>query len=195
MLIVFTGNGKGKTSAALGTVLRSLGCGKKVCIIQFIKGNKETGEWKTIKNLVGADHDLPIKIHQFFNDEKLSITEKSILGNPEYKKSCEDAWKFAKETILSEKFDLIILDEICNALHYNLIDEKDVLEFISEISKKPVLRSLSEGRISEDSRPDLIFTGRNASQKLIDLADLVTEMIETKHPFQKGISAKKGIDY
>jgi len=183
MLITFTGNGKGKTSAALGVALRSLGWNKKICVIQFIKGDKEVGEWKFIKNNVGTDHDLPIEIHQFHDDKKYSITEKNILENKEYKKSCEKAWSFAKEIILGKKFNLVILDEINNVIHYKLLDEKDVLDFIRKNSSL----------ICGDS--DIIFTGRNASQKLIDIADLVTEMKEVKHPFQKGISAKEGIDY
>lgn len=190
MLIVFTGNGKGKTSAALGTALRSLGWGRRVCIIQFIKGNKNTGEYREVESLklkvkscgVASPH---IEIHQFFDDDKMSITEKSILDNSEYKKSCEAAWDFAKETILSKKFDLIILDEVINAIHLGLLDEKETLEFIRDNSEL----------IRENSRSDLILTGRNASEKLINLADLVTEMKEVKHPFQKGISAKEGIDY
>lgn len=180
MLIIFTGNGKGKTSAALGIALRSLGWNKKIAIIQFIKGNKEVGEWEIIKEV-----DSPqIQIFQFFDDDKLSITEKSILGNPEYKKSCEQAWEFAKETILEKKHDLVILDEISNAIHYKLLSEKDVLNFIRDYSDK-----------NSDSDSDIIFTGRDASKKLIEIADLVTEMKEIKHPFQKDISAKKGIDY
>lgn len=179
MLIVFTGNGKGKTSAALGVALRSLGWNKKVAIIQFIKGNKEVGEWKfsNTYNLQLTTYN----ISQFFDDNKYSITEKSILDNPEYKKSCEEAWKFAQKTILEKKYDLVILDEINNAIHYNLLGEKEVLDFIE-----------TRHGVSD---PDLIFTGRDASKKLIEIADLVTEMKEIKHPFQKGISAKKGIDY
>jgi cob(I)alamin adenosyltransferase len=164
MLIVFTGNGKGKTTAALGVALRSLGWGRRVVVIQFIKGNKEIGELKFL-----TTYNLQLttfNIHQFFDDKKLSITEKSILGNEEYKKSCEKAWKFAKETVLDKKYDLIILDEICNALHYGLIKEKDVMEFIRKNSPSDL----------EGSDIDLILTGRDAPKELIDIADLVTEM-------------------
>jgi len=124
-----------------------------------------------------------IVIKQFFDDTKLSITEKSILDNPEYKKSCEEAWDFAKDIILNKKADLIILDEINNAIHYNLLNLKEFLEFIKNNKK-----------LTQDDL-DIICTGRNASSDLIELADLVTEMKEIKHPFQKGISAKKGIDF
>jgi cob(I)alamin adenosyltransferase len=182
MLIIFTGDGKGKTSAALGIALRSLGWNKRIAIIQFIKGNKEIGEWYFLKSYELQAKKL-IEIFQFFDDKKYSITEKSILENPEYKTSCEKAWDFAKKTILSKDYDLIILDEVCNAVYYKLIKEKDVLEFIRKNSS----------RICSDS--DLILTGRKASKKLIDIADMVTEMKEIKHPFKKGISAKEGIDY
>lgn len=186
MIIVFTGNGKGKTSAALGTALRALGWGRRVAIIQFIKGNKEVGEWQFIQEIKKTkNQENNIDIYQFFDDKKLSITEKSILENKEYIKSCEDAWEFAKETILDKDYDLVILDEICNALHYKLIDEKNILDFIRKNSSQ----------ICGDSDIDIVITGRNASQKLIDIADLITEMNEVKHPFQKGIAAKEGIDF
>lgn len=182
MLIVFTGNGKGKTTASLGTAMRALGWQKKVCIIQFIKGNKNTGEYQFGKFVKNSGQ---FAIHQFFDDEKMSITDKSILENPQYKDSCEKAWEFAKETIEGEKYDLVILDEIINAIHLDLLDEKEVLEFIRDNS----------GLIRENSREDIVLTGRNASQALIDLSDLTSEIREIKHPFKKGISAKKGIDY
>ncbi|MDD5731617.1 MAG: cob(I)yrinic acid a,c-diamide adenosyltransferase [Patescibacteria group bacterium] len=178
MLIVFTGNGKGKTSAALGTALRSLGWNRKVAIIQFIKGNKATGEWQFGKFGTNSGQFV---VKQFFDDKQYSISEKSILENPEYKKSCKQAWNFAKETILSKKYDLIILDEINNAIHLKLLDENETLHFVE-----------THGRVSAF---DIIMTGRNASQKLIDIADMVTEMKEIKHPFQKGVKAKEGIDY
>ncbi|HRY60397.1 MAG TPA: cob(I)yrinic acid a,c-diamide adenosyltransferase [Patescibacteria group bacterium] len=186
MLIVFTGNGKGKTSAALGTALRSSGWKKKVCIIQFIKGNKEIGEWQFVQeNKKARKQESKIEIHQFFDDEKLSISEKSILDNPEYKKSCEKAWEFAKEKISSKNFDLIILDEIINAIYLKLLNESDIFDFIRDNSRL----------IRENSRMDVIFTGRHASNELIDLSDLTSEINEIKHPFKKGIKAKKGIDY
>jgi cob(I)alamin adenosyltransferase len=180
MLIVFTGNGKGKTSAALGVALRSLGWNKKVAIIQFIKGNKEIGEWQAVESLK-LKVESRIDIFQFFDDKKYAITEKIITENPEYKKSCEQAWEFAKDIIKNKKYELIILDEINNALHYKLLNEKDVLSFVGAHCDAPEL--------------DIIMTGRDSSQKIIDIADLVTEMNEIKHPFQKGITAKKGIDF
>ena len=180
MLIVFTGNGKGKTSAALGTALRASGWEKRVAIIQFIKGNKEVGEWKLLQKISN------IEIHQFFDNYKLDITEKEItdIKSKEYKDSCQKAWEFAKETILNGKHDLIVLDEINNALNYGLLDKKEILEFIRDYSDE-----------NSDSDSDIILTGRNAPAEMIEIANLVTEMKEIKHPFQKGISAKEGIDY
>jgi len=186
MIILFTGNGKGKTSAALGIALRSLGWGKSVCIIQFIKGNKRIGEWKAIKKL----SDMPkmgylIVIKQFIKDEDYFITEDEIKKSRRYKDSCKKAWKFAKESIKSKKYDLIILDEIINAIYYKLIDKEDVLAFIHENSRL----------ICENSKADVILTGRNADKELIKIADIVTEMKDVKHIFKKGVQAKKGIDY
>lgn len=188
MLIVFTGNGKGKTTAALGVALRSLGWGERVAIIQFIKGNKETGEWKFIKEIASLSHCFIVDICQLLDSGKYSITETEIIDvkNKEYKKSCEKAWEFAKETILNKEHDLIILDEINNALHYDLLDKKDVLNFI---------RNYSDKNSDSDSDIDIVLTGRYASEDLINLSDLTTEMKEIKHPFQKGRIAKKGIDY
>jgi len=180
MLIIFTGNGKGKTTAALGIALRSLGWNKNVAIIQFIKGNKETGEWQAVKSLK-LKVKSRIDIFQFHDNKNYSITEKNILENQEYKESCEKAWDFVKQIIEDKKYNLVVLDEINNAIHLKLLDEKNVLHFVE------TRRGVSE--------PDLIFTGRNASKKLIDIADLVTEMKEIKHPFKKGIKAKEGIDY
>ena len=175
MLILLTGDGKGKTSSALGVALRSFGWGRRVAIVQFIKGNKEVGEWKALEKISG------IEIYQFFDDSKLSITDKTILENPAYKEACQNAWDFGKDLIENQKADLVILDEICNAIFYGLIDKKDVLDFVE------TRRGVSD--------LDIMLTGRNAPQELIDLSDLVSEMNEIKHPFQNGIPAKRGIDY
>ena len=183
MLIIFTGNGQGKTSAALGIALRSLGWDKGILIIQFIKGNKEVGEWKYINQETKKprNQETKIDIIQFFDDKKYSITEKEIVDirSKEYKESCEKAWNFMKKAIETKKYDLIILDEIINVIHYKLIDEEKVIRFLKKYS---------------NSEFDIVLTGRSASKKLIDVADTVTELREIKHIFKKGISAKKGIN-
>ncbi len=183
MILIFTGNGQGKTSAALGIALRSLGWEKKVLVIQFIKGNKDIGEWEFARNYeLGIKNQGKFKISQFFDDEKYSITEKEItdIRSKEYKESCKKVWDFTKEVIEKKNYDLIILDEIINAMHYNLINRKEVVEFLKKHSKPKL---------------DIVLTGRNAGKKLIEIADVATEMKEVKHGFKKGLKAKKGINY
>lgn len=169
LIIVYTGNGKGKTTAALGLALRSAGWGNKVAIIQFIKGYKETGEWKLIERLSEVD------IYQTVDDETRNI------GKPEekHKPAANEALKLAKQIISGNKHKIVILDEINNAADHGLVEEGEIMALIE---KKPV-------------EVTLVFTGRNASDKLIEAADLVTEMREIKHPFQQKIPAKRGIDY
>ena len=169
LLIIYTGSGKGKTTAALRMALRASGWKQKVAIIQFIKGFKETGEWKAI------EENPQIEIFQTFDDQKIAI------GKPrrEHQKAAENAIKLAKKIISEKKYNLVILDEINNAIHYGLVEVGEIIKLGKE---KPVEVSL-------------VFTGRQAPKELIQIADLVTEMKEIKHPFKKGISAKKGIDF
>lgn len=168
MIIIFTGDGKGKTTAALGVALRSAGWGRRTAILQFIKGNKKVGEWGAIKNIADID------IFQFVDDHKYYI------GKPEikHKESIPVALHQLKLIVKSKKYDLIILDEINNAIDHKLIDVNQIIEIIRNQPKT-----------------DFILTGRNASHKLIKVADLVTEMKKIKHPFDSGLLAKKGIDY
>jgi cob(I)alamin adenosyltransferase len=171
LLIVFTGNGKGKTSAAMGVGLRAVGQGFKTLMIQFIKGSWHYGELDSAPMLGGAFEIRPmgrgfVKIG----------TEKP---DPEDVRLVEEAWRTAVEAMHSGQYDLLILDEINYAIHYGML---------------PVARVVEElGR-----RPDgvhVICTGRNASPELIEAADMASEVKEIKHPFQKGILAQRGIDY
>lgn len=172
LIIVYTGDGKGKTTAALGTVLRALGYDWKVLIIQFIKGSWTYGEMKGLKRLEP--------------DVELKILGKGFVGiiddtKPveEHQAAAEVALRTAIEDVASDKYDLIILDEINVALSLGLIDLAQVKKLLTDRPK----------------RLHLILTGRNAPQELIDMADLVTEMKEIKHPYQKGILAQKGVDF
>ena len=172
LVIVYTGNGKGKTTAALGLCIRAVGYDEKVCIVQFIKGSWKYGELDGIKRLAPN-----VELHQKGLGFVGIIDDK--LDRSEHVKAAHQALTFAKEKILSGKYDIVILDEINVAVSLGLIDVKDVLDVI-------------------DSKPellDLVLTGRNARQEVIDRADLVTEMREVKHPYQKGIMAQKGIDF
>lgn len=172
LIIVYTGDGKGKTTAALGMVLRALGYDWKVLIIQFIKGSWTYGEMKGLKRLE-PDVELKILGQGFVGiiDDKKPVEE--------HVAAAQGALTTAFGDVQSDKYDLIILDEINVALNLGLIDLAEVKRLLAEKPK----------------RLHLILTGRNAPQELIDLADLVTEMKEIKHPYQKGILAQKGVDF
>lgn len=172
LVIVYTGNGKGKTTAALGLCVRAVGYDEKVCIIQFIKGSWKYGELDGIKRLA-PNVELYQKGLGFVGiiDDKLDKSE--------HIKAANEAVEFAREKIESDKYDIVILDEINVAVGLELIKVEDVMELID---CKPELM-------------DLVLTGRNARQEIIERADLVTEMREIKHPYQKGIMAQRGIDF
>lgn len=173
MLIIFTGNGKGKTTAALGQALRSLGDGRKVLMVQFIKG-----PWKS-----GEDQSF----HRFEPKFKIVKTGKGFVGIggdslpiEEHQEAARRGLSYANNEAISERWDIIILDEIFNALNLKLITQEAVQTFINEHAQKLEY---------------LILTGRYCPQKFIDQADLVTEMLEVKHPFKKGVVGKKGLEY
>jgi cob(I)alamin adenosyltransferase len=167
---IFTGNGKGKTTAALGTVLRAAGHGLKISVIFFIKGDSSGGEY--------------ISLSRFPNIEVTSFGLRHFIHktegvNPEEKKQAEAALSAAREAIVSGRYDLVVLDEINVAVHFKLLEADEVIRLIKD--KPPHV--------------ELILTGRNADNRLIEMADLVTEMVKIKHPFDKGIKARKGIEY
>ena len=166
LIIVHTGDGKGKTTAALGLAIRAFGAGLKVLILQFIKGIRRSGELEALDA-------LGIKVRQLGLG---FITEENFA---EQKQSARTALEVAQQEILSGAWDLIILDEINYAVKFGLLNAEDILSLI-EI-RPPQLH--------------LVFTGRNALPKLIDAADLVTEMKLIKHPFKQGIKAQVGIEF
>lgn len=172
LVIVYTGKGKGKTTAALGMALRAIGHDYKICMIQFIKGSWHYGEMTSSKRLE-PDFELTAVGKGFVG----ILDDKTPLDT--HKKIAQEAIQIAKEKILSEKYNVIILDEINYAINLGLIDTNDALELIKI---KP-------------SKVTLVFTGNHVKQEIVDAADLVTEMKEIKHPFQRGIRAKKGIDF
>jgi len=172
LVIVYTGGGKGKTTAALGMALRAVGYGHKICMIQFIKGSWHYGEIDSSKKLTP--------------EFELMSAGKGFVGilddtspKEEHEKYAQEAIQTCKEKILSEKYDLVILDEINYAVNLGLINIESVVELIKIKPKKL----------------DLVLTGNHAKEEIIELADLVTEMKEIKHPFKSGIKAKKGIDF
>lgn len=171
LIVVITGNGKGKTTSALGMVLRACGHGLRVCMIQFMKGDLYAGEWGGLKQL---------------DNVELFSTGKGfcgIQGNPypfeEHRANAQEAIKLVKQKMASGNFDLVIMDEINNALHLKLVDLDQVLEILE--NKPPLLH--------------LILTGRDAHPKVIELADTVSEVREIKHAYRKDIEPQPGIDY
>ena len=166
---VFTGNGKGKTTAALGTILRASGHGLRIFIVFFMKGDYNYGEYRTLSKLPNVDTAS-------FGFR--TLTDPANL-KPEEIEQAELALAAAREAVLSGNYDLVVLDEVNVALGFDLIKLDDVVKLIRD--KPPAV--------------ELILTGRYADDKLIELADLITEMVKVKHPFDKGIKARKGIEY
>lgn len=172
LIIVYTGDGKGKTTAALGMALRAVGRGWRVLMIQFGKGAWHYAELDSSQRLAPDFEIVPMGIG-FYKILDDSHTEQ------EHRAAAERALDFVKSSIATENYDMLILDEINGMFGVGLVDIRDVL---------PIL----------DSKPEdltLVLTGRNAPPEIIERADLVTEMREIKHPYQKGILAQKGIDY
>jgi cob(I)alamin adenosyltransferase len=172
LVIVYTGKGKGKTTAALGLALRAVGYSHKVCMIQFIKGSWHYGEMTSSKKLE-PEFELAAIGRGFVG----IIDDKSPID--EHKRIADEALRIAQEKIFSKKYDIVILDEVNYAINLGLIKLDAVLELIR---KKP-------------ENVNLVLTGNYARDELIELADLVTEMREIKHPFKSGMRAKKGIDF
>jgi len=166
---IFTGNGKGKTSAALGVVMRALGHGLKVHIVYFMKGDYPYGERNTLALLPNVSFES--FGHEYFIDPQNLKAEE--------REQARQALEAARRAISSGDFDLVVLDEVNLAVAWKLVDIDEVIGVIDE---KP-------------ENVELILTGRWANDRLIEKADLVSEMVAVKHPFQKGVKARKGFDY
>ncbi len=169
MIHIYTGNGKGKTTAALGLACRAVGHGYKVFIIQFMKGNIEYGELETARRL--TPH---LTIRQMGRESFVSREN----PDPEDRRLAQEALALARKVIMGGDYDIVVLDEINVTVDFGLIEKEEVLKLIDE--RPPHL--------------ELILTGRNATQELIEKADLVTEMVEVKHYYQKGIQSREGIE-
>ncbi|MDH5746106.1 MAG: cob(I)yrinic acid a,c-diamide adenosyltransferase [Candidatus Bathyarchaeota archaeon] len=166
---VYTGDGKGKTSAAFGLALRAVGRGLKVYIIQFIKGGFDYGELYVVDRLPN------LKLKAF--GRGMFVTEKP--PGKEDVELAQEALALSQEVVKSGEYDIVILDEISVALNLKLISLEKVLELIKDKPK----------------HVELVLTGRSAPEEIIKAADLVTEMRKVKHPFHKGYQARKGIEY
>jgi len=172
IVVIFTGKGKGKTSAALGIVLRSVGHGQRVAMIQFIKGEWYYGELTSSRRLE-PEFEMIVSGRGFVGiiDDDHTLEE--------HESAAKQAIGIAKEKVSSGDYDVVILDEINYALKLNLIVIEDALDIIKRRA----------------SKTSIVLTGNYAPSRLIDLADMVTEMREIKHPFRSGVKAMKGIDF
>ena len=166
--MVFTGNGKGKTTAALGMALRAAGHGQPVCIIQFIKGGRSYGELEAIRHLPGVEIHV---MGRGFTWKSDNIEEDRRLAL--------EGWEFAKSCIESGKYALVILDEFTYLLHYGMLELESCLAALTR----------------RGPEQHVLITGRYASEGLIAAADLVTEMRVVKHPLAKGVRAQPGIEF
>lgn len=172
LLVVLTGEGKGKTTSALGMTLRAVGHGMKVCIIEFMKGDMYAGELDGLK-MLGSKVEVHLMGKGFCG----------IQGNPypykEHRANAQDAVRLAREKISSGAFDMVILDEVNNAVRLRLVDLPQVMDLIE--LKPPLVH--------------LILTGRDAHPDIVERADTVSEVREIKHAFRKDIEPQKGIDF
>lgn len=171
LIIVNTGPGKGKTTAAMGTALRAVGQGMRVLMLQFLKGSWHYGELDAVKAF--GDKFVMKQLGRGF--VKVGGAE----PDPEDLKAVEDAWKESEQAILSGQWDLIVLDEINYAISYKMLDPDRVVDVLK---RKPEM-------------VHVILTGRNAHPAIVEVADTVTEMRQVKHAYEKGVMAQRGIEY
>lgn len=170
LICIHTGNGKGKTTAAIGAAVRAAGQGLNVLILQFMKGQKNIGELKAL-----ADTSLPITLEQYGR----SIFFRSRACEPMDIHKAHLGLQAFKKAMRSNSYDLIVLDEIHMAIDFGLLESEEVIKALKQ--KPPGLH--------------LILTGRNAIGPIMEMADMITEMKEVKHHYNKGVAAQKGIEF
>jgi cob(I)alamin adenosyltransferase len=166
---VYTGEGKGKTTAAIGTILRALGNNLKVCVIAFMKVGHPSGEWNILPELRN------ISISRFGSGPLVNPSNITSQDREEATKALEAA----REAILGGDYDMVVLDEVNVAVAWELIELDEVLRLV-------------------ENRPphvEIVLTGRGADKEIVKVADIVTEMLNIKHPYDEGITARRGIEY
>lgn len=166
---VYTGDGKGKTTAAVGLAVRAVGAGLSVAFVQFVKGGARSSELAVLEGL-GVRVERPALRSTGLLDSGLT---------DEDRRAAAEAWEIARELIASAEHQVVILDEINVAMRYELVPEAEVLATIAD--RFPAI--------------EVVLTGRGAPDALVEMADLVTEMVPRKHPFDRGIPARLGIEY
>ena len=177
LILINKGTGKGKTTAALGTAIRAWGNGQKVLILQFIKGAWKYGELKAIEALEACNGNIEIRpmgdgfvFHNHKEDEAAYQNKKELAAR---------AWETVVDEVMSDRWDLVVLDEVNYAIHFEMLEPEKLLKLIKE----------------RPPRLNMILTGRYARPEIIEAADTVTEMTLIKHAFQNGIHARKGIEF
>jgi cob(I)alamin adenosyltransferase len=174
LTLIFTGDGKGKTTAAVGLTVRAAGNGMKVFFLQFIKGQWKSGEREILRGLPGVD---------------LEVTGRGFtiegLRNPkipleDHAAAAAHGWQVAQQIVSEGQYDVVVLDEILGAISAGLIPLAEVVALV---------------RTGKPSTLHLVLTGRGAPPELVDVADLVSEIQPVKHPFQRGIKAQRGIEF
>ena len=169
VFVLLTGNGKGKSSSAFGMVMRALGYGFKVAVVQFIKGEQLSGE-----ELYLRDHCPQVKFHQMGTGFTWDTQDRSADIA-----AAEKSWAVAEQVLADEQYDLVVLDELTYMLSFKYLDKERVL---TALKSRPYEQSL-------------VVTGRGGGSELADLADTVSEVKEVKHAYNKGVMARKGVDF
>ena len=169
LLLVITGDGKGKSTSAFGMVVRALGWRQKVGVVQYIKGN-----WKTGERLFFKDRPDLVTWHTMGQGFTWDTQDRA-----KDMEAAEAAWSISREMLSSGDYDLIVLDELNIALRYEYLDIDEIVA----------------GLLARHERTSVVVTGRDAHEKLRDKADLITEMTPVRHPFEAGIKAKRGVDF
>lgn len=172
LIVIITGNGKGKTTSAMGMALRGCGHGLRTTIVQFMKGDLYSGEWDGVKQLA------PL-VTLYHTGKGFCGIEGNPYPHSEHRKNAQDALELVENILRADNCDTLILDEVNNALHLGLVDLKQVMHILA-------LRP---------AHMHIILTGRDAHRELIDLADTVSEVREIKHAYRKEIEPQPGIDF
>jgi len=168
--LLFTGNGKGKTSAALGMALRACGHGLRSLIVQFVKSNDSTGEMSALRHLPGIEI---VQAGRGF------LPPKDAPDFSEHRRAAEESMGYAAEALASGKWDMVVLDEIAYAVFREILDECEVIDAVKNAAPDTVI----------------VLTGRYASNRLVEVADTITEMHSIKHGYEAGWTAQKGVEF